>query len=370
MSSAADDDPDSVPPPRDATAEEALSLAASWTDQDVRMFIDTADDTAAPWRNELPAGGTVLNRIFADDGRQWWCVALDSPVRHRIPSDADHDRYPEEYRDRDEFGDFFWTYMLLVSSDSDAPMLIGSTDHPVALAAVLDPTVREDAEFNLGGKADPTGHALVEIGLDDPDSADMDGETPDDQSGSDRERRTEPEATPSDPTGRHRQPEPMAAVPRADASRWGDAVQAAQPAKAASWIHDQLNHHIAALRALAGDIALSEIPLPRRIPSHSAPANTHPQYVIDGETLSYYSRDPRGGFGWQTTTDPSELLYWCVDDVARSLAWRWTQRAPAFSGLPVAVAQRTLWAPYWQLLMTALDPGWGAATSRALRTIL
>lgn len=35
-----------------------------------------------------------------------------------------------------------------------------------------------------------------------------------------------------------------------------------------------------------------------------------------------------------------------------------------------AMAQRTLWAPYWQLLMNALDTKWGAITGRNIRGLL
>ncbi len=346
------DDVDFTPPPRDAAAEEALSLSASWTDLDVRIILSATEDDQQPqWRDQLPVPGTILNRVFDADGRQWWCVVLDSPVQHPIPGDAELSRYPAEYRGHDDEAGtfFFWAYVLLVASaDADAPLLLGATGHRVDVAAVLDVSVREDPEIDPI-KVDPVGQASADVGL-------SDGDTDDDQ---------------RDPAGGADQPAPSYTPAETTRVAHRPAATAGLTAtETAAWIQGELQRHTDALRTLAGDIALSEIPLPQQLSPHTSPSDTHPQYIIGDTELRYRSRDPHGAYAWQSTIDPSELLYWCIDDIARSLAWRWAQRSPSFPALSPAVAQRALWAPYWQLLMTALNPQWGAATGRSLRGIL
>ncbi|EHM22102.1 hypothetical protein MBOL_10040 [Mycobacteroides abscessus subsp. bolletii BD] len=127
---------------------------------------------------------------------------------------------------------------------------------------------------------------------------------------------------------------------------------------------------IAVLSRLAGEVAISEVPVPTELAKGERHSNTAPQYVLDGAQFWYHTRDPKKGFVWKTTTNPNELIYWCIDDVARGLAWRWTQQAATYKTMPPAMAQRTLWAPYWQLLMNALDTKWGAITGRNIRGLL
>jgi hypothetical protein len=352
-------DLDFAPPPRDSAAAEALSLAAAWTELDVRIILDTDDDPdAADPRSPrfVTAAGTILNRLFDAAGRQWWFVLLDAPARYPIPEGSDLTRYPADHRGRDDSGEHFWAYVVLISSaEAQSPLLIGVTDHLVDLAVVVDVSVRDDPEVDPA-KVTPAIRATATIGLsEDPDQA---SEPPSDQY-----------SVAAAAAGTYGvTTDPAAPVQRTTAAPV--VMPRADPGRAASWLHEELQRLITVLRPLAGEIALAEIPLPQRIAPSTTPADTHPQYVITETAFAYYSQDPRRGFIWRTTTDPAELLFWCVDDVARSLAWRWAQRAPSFAAMPPAVAQRTLWAPYWQLLMTAADPQWGAATGRALREIL
>jgi hypothetical protein len=66
---------------------------------------------------------------------------------------------------------------------------------------------------------------------------------------------------------------------------------------------------------------------------------------------------------WRSTADPDELLYWIVDDVARSVAWAWAQRAPSARTMTTGQAQSILAMPLWHNLVNALNIDWGTRES-------
>lgn len=352
----ADDDLQHHPMITDAAVAEARALSAAWTDDDVYVVLQPGSYTPPDLSQQLPAEGTILNRVMAADGRQWWFVLLDAPVLHRIPEDIDTDRYPAEYRTRHEGSDFYWAYALLIATaDPGDPLLLGASGHHVDVAVVLDVSVREDPELDPV-KVDWAGQAMADVGL----SAPAIAESEDSAS-------TVPDRPPvvgqdaSRPVAQ-RSPEVPASFPRRDA---------ATPLTVDSeWVRSEIQRLGQLLRPLVGEVALNEIPQPRPLAKGQVPSPAYPQYVVDGTHFAYYTLHPKGGYGWRTTTDSQQLLYWCVDDIARGLAWRWAQRAPSFQTMSQAAAQRALWAPYWQLLMTALDPRWGAETGRAVRALL
>jgi len=346
----------------DPAVAESRALSASWTDDDVYIALSPSPLTPADWEPQLPIEGTVLNRVLAPAGRQWWFVLLDSPLLQRLPADADPGRYPAQYRTLHDGLECFWAYALLIATaDPDDPMLLGATDHLVDVAVVVDVSVREDPELDTS-KVDPAGQGLVEIGLSERAAA----------AGGGRPESTDPErpsSGPGEPAPRHvgagsATPALRGALPEAAGG------PAAPPIRTPVWVLSEIHRFGQLLSPLVGDVAISEIPLPTPLASGQAPSQAVPQFVIDGTTYSYYSPHPRDGYAWRTTTDPQELLYWCVDDIARFLAWRWAQRAPSYSSMSEAMAQRTLWAPYWHVLMTAVDPIWGARTGRAVRSFL
>lgn len=340
----------------DPAVAEARALAASWTDDDVYLALTPSERTPNPWLQQLPVEGIVLNRVIAPTGRQWWFVVLDSPLLHRLPAGADLSRYPAEYVMRHDGADCFWAYALLVATaDRNDPILLGATDHLVDVAVVADLSVREDVEID-SNKIDLVGQGLVEVGLSTP--ADTDATAGEATS----PVTTPPRAVPAASAQRALAP----AVP-IDANRTTPVVTGTRDAR---WVLAEIQRHGKLLRPLVGEVAMSEIPVPEALPKGVVPTLEIPQFVADGTHYGYYSPHPRDGYTWRTTTDPHELVYWCVDDMARFLAWRWAQRAPSFVVMPRAVAQRVLWAPYWQVLMTAVDPQWGARTGRAVRELL
>lgn len=343
----------------DAAVAEARALSASWTDDDVYIVLQPGPHTSEDWSRQLPAEGTILNRVMATDGRQWWFVLLDNPLLHRIPDGVDPDRrYPAEYLTRHEGSDFFWAYALLIATADPAdPLLLGANGHRVDVAVVVDVSAREDPELDPA-KVDIAGQAFAEVGLSttvSPDSGDSASsiapEAPK-RYAEEEPRLVEPPDTPPVHTSA---PRSAAAAP---ATTDGD------------WVNSEIERFGQLLRPLVGEVALSEIPRPQPLAKGQIPSRAYPQYVVDGNQFAYYTLHPKGGHAWRTTTDSQELLYWCVDDIARGLAWRWAQRTPSYQTMSPAAAQRALWAPYWQLLMTAINPRWGAETGRTVRALL
>jgi hypothetical protein len=341
----------------DPAVAEARALSASWTDDDVYAVLAASELTPAPWRQQLPTEGIVLNRVIAPTGRQWWFVLLDNPLLHRLPDGANLSRYPAEYLTRHDGADCFWAYALLIATaDRNNPILLGATGHLVDVAVVVDVSVREDVEID-SDKIDLVGQGRVDVGLSAPEVA-----------GDGAAESTTP-VRPSPTAAPVRPPQHAGSVPAApfDEQRTHPVVTEAGDSK---WVLAEIQRYEKMLRPLVGEVAMAEIPVPEALPKGVAPTLELPQFVVDGAHYGYYSPHPRDGYTWRTTTDPHELVYWCVDDMARFLAWRWAQRAPSFVLMPKAVAQRALWAPYWQVLMTALDPQWGARTGRAVRELL
>lgn len=333
----------------DPAGAEARALSASWTDDDVYVVLTASELTPAHWHQQLPTEGIVLNRVMAPTGRQWWFVLLDSPVLHRLPDGADLSRYPAEYLMRHDGADCFWAYALLIATaDRNKPIVLGASGHLVDVAVVVDVSVREDVEID-SAKIDSVGQGRVDIGLSAPlDADDGGGES----------------TTPVRPSPDAAQAPAAAHV---DEHRTQPVVAEALGPR---WVMAEIQRYGKMLRPLVGEVAMAEIPVPEALPKGVVPTLEVPQFVVDGTQYGYCSPHPRDGYTWRTTTDPHELVYWCVDDMARFLAWRWAQRAPSFVLMPRAVAQRALWAPYWQVLMTALDTQWGARTGRAVRELL
>ncbi len=340
----------------DPAVAEARALSASWTDDDVYIVLTPSALTPAQWRQQLPAEGIVLNRVIAPAGRQWWFVLLDRPLLHRLPVDADPRRYPAEYLMRHDGAECFWAYALLIAAaDRNDPILLGANGHLVDVAVVVDVSVREDVEID-SAKIELVGQGLVDVGLSAP--------VPTDEGSA--ESTTPVTPAPKVAPAQHQHAAPVPATPF-DEHRTSPVMS---DARGPQWVLAEIQRYSKLLRPLVGEVEMAEIPVPEALPKGVVPTLQFPQFVADGTHYGYYSPHPRDGYTWRTTTDPHELVYWCVDDMARFLAWRWAQRAPSFVLMPRAVAQRVLWAPYWQVLMTALDPQWGARTGRAVRELL
>ncbi|MGH3723260.1 MAG: hypothetical protein ACRDUS_03910 [Mycobacterium sp.] len=309
---------------------------------DARMFTirAAADDSAPSLIAELPITATELGTLDGDANHpvQFCSVLLEPPVKHRFDT-SNAVRYELEYCDRDDDGEFFMVHVALLGPRRPEDALTpGARGVLVDIAYVVDLSLEEDGVLN-SAKVDWAGGAIVDVA----------GEMPADRP-----------AVADDSAG------------KAPASPAGPAATLSEQGSPGSsgWIREQLDVRIAVLSRLAGEVAISEVPVPTELAKGDRHSNTAPQYVLDGAQFWYHTRDPKKGFIWKTTTNPNELIYWCIDDVARGLAWRWTQQAATYKTMPPATAQRTLWAPYWQLLMNALDTKWGAITGRNIRGLL
>lgn len=308
---------------------------------------------------DSPITATELSLIAGDSTHtEYCCVLVEPPIKHRITA-ADITRYEREYCDRDDEGDFFMVHIAVLGTRSPHDALVpGARGVRVDIAYVVDLSLEEDSELDPA-KVTWMGPALVDVADDTPADAGMD--TPEGQGSADD--------APSAPSSSFSPP----SSPQAAGTPPGGPAEPARPAGeigSSEWIRLQLDVRIGMLGRLAGEVALSQVPVPTELAKGEPQSTTEPQYVIDGNQFWYHTRDPQEGFVWKTTTNPNELIYWCVDDVARGLAWRWTQQAPTYKTMSPAVAQRTLWAPYWQLLMNALDTKWGAITGRNIRRLV
>lgn len=328
----------------DSTGHEGAAPEPDDWPPDARTFTirAAADDAAPSLAAELPITATELGMLDGDASHpvQFCSVLLEPPVKHRFDA-ADAARYEQEYCDRDDDGEFFMVHVALLGPRRPGVSLApGARDVLVDVAYVVDLSLEEDGVLNPA-KVDWAGGAIVDVVGGAP--AEQTAPAPADQ---------QPPAEPTPPVS------PAAAAP--------------EPGSPGSseWVREQVDVRIAVLSRLAGEVAISEVPVPTELAKGERHSNTAPQYVLDGAQFWYHTRDPKKGFVWKTTTNPNELIYWCIDDVARGLAWRWTQQAATYKTMPPAMAQRTLWAPYWQLLMNALDTKWGAITGRNIRGLL
>lgn len=326
----------------DSTGHQGAAREPDDWPPDARMFTirAAADDAAPSLVAELPITATELGMLDGDAEHpvQFCSVLLEPPVKHRFDV-SDAARYELEYCGRDDDGEFFMVNVALLGPRRPGVSLApGARDVLVDIAYVVDLSLEEDGVLN-SAKVDWAGGAIVDVA----------GKVPTDQ-----------------PVAAEQPPTPESVPP---AAPYMAAPEPGSPGSS-EWIREQLDVRIAVLSRLAGDVAISEVPVPTELAKGERPSNTAPQYVLDGAHFWYHTRDPKKGFLWKTTTNPNELIYWCIDDVARGLAWRWTQLAATYKTMPPALAQRTLWAPYWQLLMNALDTKWGAITGRNIRSLL
>ena len=130
-----------------------------------------------------------------------------------------------------------------------------------------------------------------------------------------------------------------------------------------------LDQMTATLADLAGKHLSGDAMVPQRIEPGDELSEDTPTYSLHADALHYRTWHPLHGWVQRETTDPDELLYWIVDDVASSIAWRWAQRAPAFADMDQHRAARTLWMPYWHVLMYALRPEWGRRTRESIQLL-
>jgi hypothetical protein len=294
---------------------------------------------------QLPASGNTLDSRTDPQGLGAYFYAnLTQPLKYRFPPHSNAAHCPPDQLDHDEQGPFMWVTAVVFSAhDRSERPSFGMREFAVDLAYVVDPSLAQDTIVDWA-KIDLVG--LAEI--DDADDADgtLDGATgARDLAGA---------------TGTVISPDPLAV---------GEPVPAT-PIVSPEDFEREVGSATAALAALVGDQLGRTVVAPQRLDSNQDPVGgTAAAYRLGAEVLQYHGWDPQRGRTWWETTSPDELLYWIVDEIASKLAWRWAKQTPSYTAVSEQQAIRTLWMPYWHILVHALRPEWGSRTRATIREL-
>lgn len=302
-----------------------------------RFVIRSARTGPPELHSELPVSGYTVGALSSVQGdEQFICANLDQPVKYRFSTEFNTGRCQPPRLDSDEHSPFLWvTAVVLQAHMPGERPRAGMLAFPVDLFYVVDLSLGADA-FLDANKIDHV--AVVEI--DDATDAYEDDEDDD------------------------------AAVNAEQADNPGSELPStATPPVSPELFQQKLDDMVAALAALAGDPLGGDFVTPERADSEQLPPEQTPAFSLGEDILRYHTFDLKTGWVWRETTDPAELLYWIVDDIASSLAWRWAQKAPAYGAMTEREAKKTLWMPYWHILMHGLRPDWGTRTRATIRTL-
>lgn len=288
-------------------------------------------------RAQLPITGHTVDRRTDPYGNgEYFYARLDQRLKCRFPPDSNAARSDQQNVDRDDRGPFLWVNAVIISASTPGQQLhVGMRDFAVDLAYVVDPLLADDS-FMDPARVDYVGVAEID---DDVDAINGAAQVLPDLNG-------EPDTT---------------------LSTTSDEVAA--PRFAPHDFQTVLDQMAATLTSLAGEHISREAVVPQRIESDTQPAEDTPTYSLGADALRYRTWDPLHGWVLRETTDSDELLYWILDDLASGIAWRWAQHAPAFADMDQHHALRTLWMPYWHVLVYALRPEWGRRTRESIRRL-
>jgi hypothetical protein len=307
-----------------------------------RFVIRRARPGPPELNGQLPVSAfTVDSRTDPQGKGTYFYADLTQPLKYRFPPHSNASRCPPDQLDHDEQGPFTWvTAIVFAAHNLGEQPSFGMREFAVDLAYVVDPSLAQDAILDWA-KVDFVGLAEID------DADDPDGPA----------TAAEGFADPTDTAVSHDPPiidEPVPAALLVSSEDFEREVDSAT----------------AALAALVGDPLGRTVVAPQRLYSHQDPIDgTEAAYRLGSDVLQYHGWDPQRGRSWWDTTSPDELLYWIVDEIASRLAWRWAQRTPAYSSVNEHQALRTLWMPYWHMLMHALRPEWGSRTRAAIRDL-
>jgi hypothetical protein len=299
-----------------------------------RFIIKSAQTGAVELRKHLPAGAATVRCLTDAAGNdEFWCARLDEPVKYRFPAEFSTEHCQPEFLGRDAAGPFLWVGVVVVHARTAGQRLHpGMRNLSVDLAYVTDLTLGQDAVLD---PAKVTRVAVAELD----DSADASPE---------EER------------------------PAADAVRDGGPAAPRAPARrrlvSPEVFDDELGRMVAAVATLCGQHPGSDVPVRAR--SGQGPLPAVRVYDIGADSLRYYSQDPTDRWGWRSTNDPDELLYWILDDIVRNLAWAWAQKAPSYKTLPDDRARMLLVMTQWHSLMSGLRYEWGVRAGETIRRLV
>jgi hypothetical protein len=286
-----------------------------------RFVIHGVRTTPSELSEQLPLSGYTIDRRTDRDGNGAYLYArLDTPVKHWLPIDFDFSRTDSRQLCRDERGVFIWVSAVVLGTRTlgEQPYA-GMRNFGIDLGYALDASLEQDAVVDPV-KVDWVG--LVEI-----DDADEAG---------------------------------LAAAAQ---------TTSAPHISIADDFRRELRSVAATLAALTGTDP-DTVALPPQVRSDGTSAQLDTAfYDASSDVLRYHSWDPLQGWADFETRDPDELMYWIVDDMASAMAWRWAQASPAHAMLSRELALRTLWMPFWHMLVHALRPEWGRRTRETIRVL-
>lgn len=286
-----------------------------------RFVLKYVDSGPEDLRSHLPIYGALLFTVTGQRHDDCWLAQLDQSIRYHPPAELDRKLLHPLPIHRDPDGDFVWIHQFLISTRlADSAIQAGARSVPVHIHYVIDITARPDGRLDYDRTHYIGTGVIDEISL-----------------------------TVAPPLGPTDAPPPPAAAAEPPGVISGHAFRC------------QLDVTIAQLATLARTH-------PRSVPGEGAhrASDTGAFYVIEPAKLTYHTVDPEHGPHVRDTTDPDELLYWIVDDLARGLAYQAATTNSAYSR--AAGNRRNLWLLHWAYLMAAISPQWGERTYSRLAT--
>lgn len=282
-----------------------------------RFVLTYVDSGPRDLSGQLPIYGALLFTVTSQRRDDCWLAQLDQAIRYHPPAELDRTLLHPLPIHHGPDGDFVWIHQFLIYPRlAGASIQAGAKSTAVHIHYVVDITARPDGQLDYD-KTQYIGTGVIdEISL-----------------------------TVAAPLGPPVAPPPAAAEPPWLIS--GHAFRC------------ELDVTVAQLATLARAH-------PRSIPGEGAhrASDTGAFYVIEPTKLTYSTVDPENGPHVRDTTDPDDLLYWIVDDLARTLAYEAATANTAYSHAAGDI--RNLWLLHWTYLMAAISPDWGVRTHTRL----
>ena len=289
----------------------------------MQFVIRELADGPADLRDQLPVTLSALNPLSSStSGQQFWCAQLEHPVKYRFSAQNRPDGMDPGFVDEDHEGTFLWVYVLVLTNQSSADLQAGMHAITADVGYVTDLSLGSDTSFD-SDKVRWVAEAQVDV-----------------------------EAGPGS----------APATPPADTAGSG------ATGALGTFVDSHVQLYLTQLAALAGTQFSDDIPRAVQISEGQDPPAGRPAYVVAGTQLRYHTLSAAtNSWGWRTTDDPDQLVYWILDDLVRSLAYRWATTAPAATLLDKQGINTLLWIPYWLTLLAALNPQWRSTTEAAIR---
>jgi hypothetical protein len=274
----------------------------------------------------LPLRATTLVVLSDSAGKQdFWCARLSEPIKYRFDDHFDRARCQPEFLAGDDEGEFLWVMVVAVWPDQPHERLHANMQGlGVRVAYVVDQTLGRDTIFDPR-KVDVIGTAVAD-----------DASAP-----------VAAAATSPAPPRR----DPQSAATRAELDADGDEEDDVWDVKRFRY---ELRRMMANLTTLASTHPGADLPV--EAGHDPGPRPDRPTYQLGPDQLRYYRFDQQVGWQWVIPRDFEDLLYRLVEDTARLLAWRWSEKAPASAD--GEATRQGIARDFQHFLMRALNSAW------------